>query len=133
MVKGLGKSHIATILLDIDYPKLQQPLNQFNGLRLNREGAWHLVKSFNKLSDRPSKGRVLERMFDKFWPDLDNAYSLLFPDSHETASHISQPLHIVPTPTETILGSATPPKRKQRKGKQGVTVQRGLFNGEVPK
>ncbi|HEU0142916.1 MAG TPA: toll/interleukin-1 receptor domain-containing protein [Bryobacteraceae bacterium] len=127
MVKGLGKSRVATILLDIDYPELQQPLNQFNGLRINSQSAFHLVKSFNKLSDRPIKDRVLERTFEKFWPDLDNAYKLLFPDSHENARNTDQPVHIVPKPTDTIL--APPVRRKRRKSEKSQDSQPGLFNG----
>lgn len=128
MLKGLGKKHVATILLDIDYAELQQPLNQFNGLRLNRVGAWHLVKSFNAISDRPIKDRVLERTFEKFWPDLDDDYRLMFPDSHESASLISEPLHIVPGPTEGVLGSKSPPKPRKRRPQD--KPQPTLFNGE---
>lgn len=128
MVKGLGKSRVATILLDIDYGQLEQPLNQFNGLRLNREGAWHLVKSFNKLAESPIKDRVLERTFEKFWPELDDAYRLLFPDSHARASRVSQPLHIVPTPSDAVVGPAAPTKSRRRKREQ-IHAQAGLFNG----
>jgi hypothetical protein len=128
MVKGLGKSRVATILLDIDYPELHQPLNQFNGLRLNRLGAWHLVKSFNRLSDRPIKDQVLERTFDKFWPDLDNAYQLKFPKSHQDAQS-AEPLHIVPNPAETVFGSAQETKPKRRKSDKNAEGQPGLFNG----
>jgi hypothetical protein len=132
MVKGLGKSHVATILLDIDYGELKQPLNQFNGLRLNSEGARHLVKSFNKLSDRPIKDQVLERAFEKFWPDLDGAYQLLFPDSHKVARDIAQPVHIVPRPSDTLLGTRAPSKSKGRKKAQvDPETQPGLFNGET--
>lgn len=127
MVKGLGKTRVATILLDMDYSEVEQPLCQFNALRLNRVGAWHLVKSFNRVSDRPFKDRVLERMFDKFWPDLDDAYRLLFPHSHEAARAVSQPLHIAPTPADTILG--TVPKRRGGKKKSSPAEQAGLFNG----
>jgi hypothetical protein len=131
MVKGLGKSRVATILLDIDYGELKQPLNQFNGLRLNRVGAWHLVKSFNKLSDRPIKDHVLERTFDKFWSDLEDAYSLQFPDSYEDTRGV-QPIHIAPTPTtEGVLSGKPAPKGKQPKsGKQDAKLQPNLFNGE---
>lgn len=122
MVKGLGKGHVATILLDIDYPELRQPLNQLNGLRINREGAFHLVKSFNKLSDRPIKDLVLERTFEKFWPDLDNDYRLLFPESHEIAQNITQPLYF---PTAAIIATS-----KRRKKSEPQTVSEpGLFNG----
>lgn len=129
MVKGLGKSRVATILLDIDYPELEQPLNQFNGLRLNRQGAWHLVKSFNKLSDRPIKDHVLERTFEKFWGDLDSAYGLLFPDSHESASRVAQPLHLPPAPTEGVLGGQAPSIRKKRRSERDH-AQPTLFNGD---
>jgi hypothetical protein len=124
MVKGLGKGHVATILLDIDYPELKQPLNQFNGLRINREGAFHLVKSFNKLSDRPIKDHVLERTFEKFWPDLDNDYRLLFPDSHQIAQNIRQPVYF---PTETLMTSSA--KRKRPRTDTPEPPQAGLFNG----
>lgn len=130
MVTGLGKTHVATILLDLDHTELRQPLNQFNGLRVNRESAWHLVKSFNKISEKPIKDRVLERTFDKFWPDMDDAYKLQFPKSHEAARVMTQPVHIVPKPTETVLGPApTPVKRKRRKPDDTETPTLTLFNG----
>ncbi len=126
MVKGLGKSHVAVIALDLDYHEVKQPLSLFNALRLNREGAWHLVKSFNKLSDRPIKDRVLERTFEKFWPDLDESYRMRFPDSHKDVQE-SEPLHIVPKPSETVFG--TPPKKHKRKSGETAQAQPGLFNG----
>jgi hypothetical protein len=128
MVKGLGKSHVATILLDVDYPELKPPLNQFNGTRLNREGAWHLVKSLNKLSDRPIKDRVLERTFDKFWPELDEAYRLLFPTSHDLASRVIEPVHIAQPPTQGPIIGAPPPVQSRRRKSDRVD-QPGLFNG----
>jgi len=128
MVKGLGKSRVATLLLDIEYSELKQPLNQFNGTRLNRQGAWYLVKSLNKASDRPIKDQVVERSFEKFWPDLENSYRLHFPDSHEVSRKISQPVYIAPTPTETLLGGAPERKRKRRKYQQDAQPQPGLFN-----
>lgn len=115
MIKGLGKSRVATVLLDIDYPDLKQPLNQFNGLRLNREGAWHLVKSFNKLSEHPIKDQVLGRTFDKFWTELDDAYRRLFPDLHEVAQQISEPLYIAPTQSKR-----SPRQRHQRDADPGL-------------
>ncbi len=125
MVKGLGKSRVATILLDIDYPELTQPLNQFNGLHINQEGALHLVKSFNKLSDRPIKDHVLARTFEKFWPDLDNDYRLLFPDSHKSAQSIVQPVYF---PTAAIIAPPTTRKRGKREPRQ--TAQPVLFDQE---
>jgi hypothetical protein len=128
MVKGLGKAHVAVIALDMEFDELKQPLSLFNGLHLNRVGAWHLVKSFNKLSDRPIKDRVLEKTFDKFWPDLDASYHLLFPDSHKKTQE-SEPLHIAPKPTEAFLGSAPATKPKRGRKAEKDEKQPGLFNG----
>jgi len=127
MIKGLGKSRVATVLLDIDYPQLMQPLNQFNGTRLNREGAWQLVRSLNKASDRPIKDKVVERSFEKFWPDLEEAYRLHFPDSHKVVQTIAEPLYIAPTPTDSLLGSDKASKKKRRDQSE---KQPSLFNGE---
>ena len=128
MVKGLGKSHVAVIALDMEFDELKQPLSLFNALHLNRLGAWHLVRSFNKLSDRPIKDRVLERTFEKFWPDLDAAYQLLFPDSHKKAQQ-SEPLHIAPKPSEALLGSTPAARPKRSRKTEKNEAQTGLFNG----
>lgn len=130
MVKGLGKGRVAAILLDMEYSELHQPLSLFNALRLNRQGAWQLVKSFNKASGGLIKDRVIERTFDKFWPDLDRDYQILFPDAHK-ASQEAQPLHIVPKPTEMLISTLAPGKRKRRKSEQQdqMKEQPGLFNG----
>lgn len=133
MVTGLGKSHVATIVLDIDISELKQPLNQFNGLHVNREGAWHLVKSFNKIAEKPIKDRVLERTFEKFWPDLDEAYRLQFPAAHGVARAMTQPVHIATKPTDTVFGNAAPVSARQRKRRQPTQDEPtpSLFNGVI--
>jgi len=131
MVKGLGKAHVAVIALDMDYDELKQPLSLFNALHLNRVGAWHLVKSFNKLSERPILDRVLERTFEKFWPDIDGAYRLLFPDSHKRIQG-AEPLRIAPKPTDMVFGNPPPSKAKGRRKsieEPAPDEQPDLFNG----
>lgn len=137
MIKGLGKSRVATVLLDIEITDLHQPLNLFNGLRLNRQGAWHLVRSFNNVNvpERRIKERVLERTFEKFWPDLDDDYRTLFPQAHRAAEEVAQPLHIPPKPSATVFGD--PPAADRKKAKSTKTKSKdaeharpGLFNGE---
>jgi hypothetical protein len=138
MVKGLGKGKVAAILLDMDYHELHQPLSFFNALRLNREGVWQLVKSFtrefNKESKNPIKDRVIERTFEKFWPELDRDYQTLFPEAHRR-SQDAEPLHIVtPRPPEPSLlsGSNQEQKRKGKKSVRDADAERhqpGLFNG----
>src|ERR1035438_3035299 len=85
MIAGLGKTKVATLMLDIGFGEIQQPLNQFNGSPPDHEGLYHLVKSFNKTSDRPIKEYVLERTFEKFWPEFDATVQHLFPPAKEEA------------------------------------------------
>jgi hypothetical protein len=129
MVKGLGKARVAVILLDMDYPELRQPLSLFNALRLNRMGTLHLVRSLNNASDRPIKEKVLERTFEKFWPELDSDYQTLFPTAHRQSQE-AEPLHIVPKPDEPLLGTPpAPASKRRRKTDHQQEAQPGLFNG----
>lgn len=104
MIKGLGKSRVATILLDFDYGELKQPLNQFNGLRMDRTGARHLVKSFNKVSERPIKETVVEKSFDAFWPELEEGYRKLFPHMVDIAGIKESSFYTVPPPKPPTIG-----------------------------
>jgi hypothetical protein len=120
MIKGLGKSRIATILLDLDYGELKQPLNQFNGLRLDRVGARHLVKSFNKVSERPIREAIVERSFEAFWPELKEAYTRLFPETVDLKGDEKKSYYVVPPLEATSLSehpngdSKSKPKRRIR-------------------
>lgn len=135
LVKGLGKRRVAIILLDLEISDLRQPLNLFNALRLNRQGAWHLVKSLAGVSkDRPYKDHVLERTFEKFWPDLEKEYQTQFPNSHRAARDVEQPLYIAPDPAKppTIIGDPESKKqrRKDRKSDDAAAEKQArLFNG----
>ncbi len=117
MIKGLGKSKVATILLDLDYGELQQPLNQFNGLHMDRIGARHLVKSFNKVSDRPIKETVVEKSFEAFWPELEKAYKSLFPHIVDLDGDEQKSMYVVPSPQSPSVHEklpANPGKRRKR-------------------
>jgi hypothetical protein len=130
MVKGLGKSRVATVLLDLDYSELSPPLNQFNGTRVNRQGAWHLVKSLNRLAgDRAIKDRVLEKTFDKFWQELDDEYRMQFPDSHREAAAEPKPVYIAPPPAAVDIPLLGTLAKTGKKKNSGYGEQPGLFNG----
>jgi hypothetical protein len=131
LVKGVGRNRMGTVLIDLDIGDLQQPLNQINAARVNRLAIWQLVKSLNNMSDRRIADKVLERAFDKFWPDLENAYRTLFPASHEAARDLEQPIYIPPSQAEGVLGASGTAKKKPRKKEnlQSQEEQSRLFNG----
>jgi len=101
MVKGIGKKRVATILLDLDYGDLAQPLNQFNGLKPDKTGLRHLVKSFHKVSDLPIKDHVLERAFDKFWEEMVDEYQRLFP-LHQANKNSKPSIYVIPEPNTEV-------------------------------
>lgn len=128
MIKGLGKSKVATILLDLDYGELQQPLNQFNGLHMDRIGARHLVKSFNKVSDRPIKETVVDKSFEAFWPELEKAYKTLFPDIVNLDGDEQKSMYVVPSPQSPSVHEEVPAnpgkKRKRQKHELAQRIQK---------
>jgi len=129
MIKGLGKSRVATILLDLDYGELKQPLNQFNGLRMDWVGGRHLVKSFNKVSDRPIKEQVVNKSFEAFWPELEGAYKKLFPHMVDLHGDEDKSFYVVPPPEPSSVqqNPLIYPKEKRKKQKHEMT-QRGRKN-----
>jgi hypothetical protein len=133
LIKGMGRHRVGTILLDLDFGDLQQPLSQFNGTRVNRLGMWQLVKSLNNLADRRIMDRVLERTFEKFWPELESMYKLLFPDSHAAVRDLPNPIHIAPVPSTSGAALFGQPSNKKKRGKKGDSEgkpQARLFNGD---
>jgi hypothetical protein len=135
MITGLGKTRIATLLLDIGFGEIQQPLSQFNGLPPDREGMHHLVKTFNKLSDQstghqPIKDHVLERTFDKFWGEMEAVVRRLFPPV-ETAPNPEPPLPLSPRPVSIDeMKSRIQPKPKRSKKTSSADQTQMFSNGE---
>jgi TIR domain len=133
LIKGMGRHRVGTILLDLDFGDLHQPLSQFNGTRVNRLGMFQLVKSLNNMSAHPILDRVLDRTFEKFWPELESAYKLLFPDSHAAVRDLPDPVHFPPAPvppTGVIFGQPPEKKKSARKSDSEEKPQPRLFNGE---
>jgi hypothetical protein len=129
----MGRHRVGTILLDLDFGDLQQPLSQFNGTRVNRIGMFALVKSLNNMSDRRIMDRVLERTFEKFWPDLESGYKMLFPDSHAAVRDLPNPIHHAPDPSASdalLLGQPGGKRSRKRKGEPEGKPQPRLFNGD---
>jgi TIR domain-containing protein len=135
MIAGLGKTRVATLLLDIGFGEIKQPLNQFNGSPPDREGLYHLVKSFNKLSERPIKEHVLEKTFEKFWADLEATIREMFPaitagPERPEPNPPEPPARPEPVTIDAI--KAVTNKKKKRSAVAGENRQPKLFtNGDA--
>jgi hypothetical protein len=89
--KGLNKSRVCPLLLDLDAKELDLPLKAFNAATPDRENMWALCKTINRQNaEKTFPEPHLEEFFNKFWPDFDSKFTALL------KKH----------------GGATPPKQK---------------------
>jgi hypothetical protein len=76
--KGLNKSRVCPLLLDLDVKELDSPLKEFNLTGPDKENMLALCKMIN----RQNTGNTftephLEKFFNKFWPDFDSRFAAL--------------------------------------------------------
>lgn len=69
--KGYETSRIYSILFGIDSSEVRGPFNQYQATNFSKEEIFKLVQSINEaLNNRKLITKVLETVFEKFWPDL---------------------------------------------------------------
>lgn len=74
---ALAKSHdrVWTLLLGISHADVSPPLSQFQHALATRDDVYQLVASINRRLDgfgqRPVPETSLAKLFDRFWPDLE--------------------------------------------------------------
>jgi hypothetical protein len=77
LAKALDNSFVLPYLIDIDAAGLVgSPLSQFNAASADKVGTWKLISSINKAvpADQILGEKVLNRIFEKWWPDLDRTF-----------------------------------------------------------
>jgi hypothetical protein len=69
-------AHVCTLLFDLESANVEQPLGQFQHTRAVKADVWELVKTVNnkleKAEEKGLKESVLEKAFEKYWPDLES-------------------------------------------------------------
>jgi len=72
-VAALGDKRVCTVLVDLDSEAVAgaAPWNTFQGTRLDRNDLFKLVKDINARLETPLAAQVLEKVFDRAWPELD--------------------------------------------------------------
>lgn len=94
IAKSVNNSSVCPFLIDIKPSQIPRgPLNLFQAKVANKEGTWHLVQSINNAMPVGSlTEQQLERTFERWWPDLEQAINRL-PDDNlgdEEVTNISQ-------------------------------------------
>jgi hypothetical protein len=77
--KAIASARVIPLLFDVRAEELTGPLSQFQSTQYNKEEVFNLVSSLNgMLGDeaRVDKG-LLRRVFEKWWPDLEEAIERL--------------------------------------------------------
>lgn len=75
LAKGLTSSRVCTLLIDLKPEDIDDPLAQFNHTYPTKEGIYALVSTINNtLPERALKEKVLEKVFDTYWPQFEKRF-----------------------------------------------------------
>jgi hypothetical protein len=72
-IASLGHQRVCVVYVDIDASEVTPPLSLFQGTRLHKDDVLKLVRTLNKAMAEPMTEAVLNRTFERGWPDLDAA------------------------------------------------------------
>jgi hypothetical protein len=76
--KVIDASRVVPLLLDLKISDLTGPLTQFQAVSIeDRDGVFALLKALAEQTSPPIPERNLERLFDAFWPQLEEKVSQL--------------------------------------------------------
>lgn len=75
------RTRLCTYLIgDIQPSDIRPPLGMFQGTRATRDDTLRMMRTVNRVvSDEPVADDILEKVFDKMWPDLENRLATLPP------------------------------------------------------
>lgn len=71
LAKSLDLARVVPYRLDVSATEVKPPLSQFQGVDATKDGTFKLLQSINNNLAEPLRFDRLERMFKKFWPDLE--------------------------------------------------------------
>jgi hypothetical protein len=75
LAKGLTSARVCTFLIDLEPTDIDDPLAQFNHSRPDEGGVYDLLRTINSsLGDRALKEKVLERVFETYWPQFQAGF-----------------------------------------------------------
>jgi len=77
IAKGLSSSRVCTFLVDLEPAELENPLAQFNHTLYNKESLEQLLITINNLSEVPLKPAIIEKVFNKYWPEFEEKFDAI--------------------------------------------------------
>jgi hypothetical protein len=72
--KGLSKSRVCPLLIDIKPSELYPPLSQFNATACNRDEMLKLIKTINDNNPNKLNDDRVNKSYDMWWPKFEKKY-----------------------------------------------------------
>ena len=78
LAKGLSKSRVCPLLINLRHTDLDPPLSQFNGTLPNKDDMLKLIKTINSHNsgNQLSDGRV-QKSFDRWWEEFQSKFAAI--------------------------------------------------------
>lgn len=73
IAKAVDTSRVVPLLFDVDFQDISGPLSQFQAKKISQEHIFDIVKSMNTASGNLVEPDRLQKLFDKFWTDLEGS------------------------------------------------------------
>lgn len=77
LAKGLTNSRVCTFLIDLTPGDIFDPLAQFNHTTPDKQGVYALVRTLNISMPFPLDDKVLDRIFDTYWPQFEERLRMI--------------------------------------------------------
>lgn len=87
LAKGLNSSRVCTFLIDLEPADLENPLAQFNHTIYTKHSLQQLLNTINSLSEIPLKPSILEKVFEKYWPEFEMRFNAILTEDPPKASN----------------------------------------------
>jgi hypothetical protein len=75
--KAIDESHVVPYLLNLKSTNVAGPLAQFQSVSADKEGTLKLIRSINEVRERKLLEEKLLKLFNKWWPDLEEKLQII--------------------------------------------------------
>jgi len=89
LAKGLSTNRVCTLLVDLKPSDLDPPLAQFNHTLPDKESMKALLVTINnELGDNSLEDRIIDQVFDTYWPTFETEFGKIETPEPGTAEHV---------------------------------------------
>lgn len=104
--KGIGSNRVYTYLVDLSISDIESgsPLVQINHTTATKEQTLKLIQTINRQMDEEALNeQVLNRTFERMWPDLEQGLAALREDTKEISDPVRPPAEVLNDILENVL------------------------------